>query len=579
MKRFMWSSLAVALGMLVLPPAPAPAGIIAAPVVETPSVAKVPFIAFRDLGTEPPATRLSIAVTLQYHHDDQLEELIALQNDPSSPYYRHWLTSEQFAAAFGPTAVEYARVAASLQRAGFRITHLFANRTVIDAEGTALAAERYFGTQIDRVEQPGYGIRYTNVRPALAPAELSGIVFAVNGLNDLATVHTDIQAAPMGRHTGVLEPANAEPGIYGPVGPAGIQGYGPLAFERSYNFPSTHATAVQTYNGKGRTAAIVIDADFLDSDVASYLKYFHIKRTGRTIRLSVDGGASGSASAGGTVEATLDVEAMAANAPGVTLYVYELPSFVRIGNGGITDAYNAIVSQNKADSVNSSFGLCENIDTASTLAWDHVAKQGAALGITFHAASGDTGSDCKPSGSGSGIVDAPASSPHFVAVGGTSLVTNSRGAYVAEYGWSGSGGGISAIFGTPLWQHGVVNRTQSGRNVPDVAFDANPSTGTAFFYEGSWKNNWNPVGGTSLASPLFGAALAEINEIIGGRSGLAGKTIFEFWRAHGYGKLQAAFFHDITTGSNGEYSAYVGYDNVTGIGSLDVWDLAQALKK
>ena len=51
------------------------------------------------------------------------------------------------------------------------------------------------------------------------------------------------------------------------------------------------------------------------------------------------------------------------------------------------------------------------------MAWDNIAKQGAAKGITFAASSGDDGAfQCGGLG-----VSAPASSPHFVAVGGTSI--------------------------------------------------------------------------------------------------------------------------------------------------------------
>jgi subtilase family serine protease len=575
--RFAATAVAAAfLGLPAIVPATASAATTASVVV--------PRVAFRDLGETSPATPISLAVTLAYHHPEQLEELVDLQSDPASPYFRHWLTSEQFAAAFAPSPAEYLRVAQTLSRAGFRVTKTFSNRTVIDVRGPAAAAERLFTTQIHRVYQPGYGLRYANVRPAVVPVGLQGLIFSVDGLNNLAIVHTDYQ-----RVTTRFAARRAGSAPYvGPVGTiTGTNGYGPLVFAQSYDYPTRHATGADPYNGTGRSAGIVIDADFLNSDIASFLKYFGIKRTAKTIRVPVDGGTlSDPGLQSDSVEATLDVSTIAANAPGATLYVYQTPPFAW-GVQVVTDAYNQVVSDNKVDVLNSSFGLCENAVPTVTAAIDHLATQAAALGMTFHASTGDQGSSCVGEEEG---VNIPASSPHVVAVGGTSLVVDpkNRYSYVSETGWGettasgaveGSGGGVSTVFPLPVWQKGVKNVQSSGRNLPDVSLDADPNTGTAFYFAGSWNNPWNPLGGTSLASPLFGAALAEIDEIVGGRTGLAGQRLFKLWERTGYTFKKTVYFNDITKGTNGAYSALPGYDNVTGIGSIDVWNIAQALKK
>lgn len=523
--------------------------------------------ALQDLGHAAPATSIPLAITLNYRHADQLEQLIRLQNDPSSPYFHHWLTSEQFAQAFGPTPEQYARVAATLRRAGLAVTRTYTNRTVVDAEGPVANVERLFATRIDRIVQPGYGLRYANVRPATTPFELRDEIFAVSGLNDLAIVHAG---------------ATQTPGLYGPrTNPSGYVGYGPLAFERAYDFPGIHASGKGFYDGTGRTSAIVIDADYLDSDIAGYLRYFKIKHTGKIARVSVDSGVriNRLGANSDAVEATLDVEAIAGSAPGADLYVYEIPPFI-LGDFVVTDGYNQVVSDNKVDTVNSSFAACETADVPTFKAWDHVAMQGVALGITFHASSGDLGSvEC---GGTSPSVGAPADSPHFVAVGGTALTITSDGGYKSEVGWNqggASGGGVSVEFPLPSWQKGVKNVIPSGRNVPDVAFDASPATGEAFFFKGTWKNSDNPIGGTSLASPLFGAALTEVDEVLGGRSGMAAASFFALLKKDGYGSAQAPLFHDVTSGFNFYYYCSTGYDNMTGIGSLDVWNIAQALKK
>jgi subtilase family serine protease len=272
-----------------------------------------------------------------------------------------------------------------------------------------------------------------------------------------------------------------------------------------------------------------------------------------------------------SVETTLDVETIAGNAPGTALYVYEFPNFD--SNQYVIDSYNKIVDDNIVDTANSSFGGCElALGPSVVKTFDAIAMQGAAKGITFHAASGDVPSAC---------TNAPASGTHFVAVGGTELGISARGEWLEELAWQGSEGGVSSVFPLPAWQHHVPNILLGGRNVPDVAFDADSSTGTAFYYDGyaptgcsaGWNICYDPLGGTSLASPLFGAAIVEVDELLGGRTGLVAPMLYAAFKAHGYAWDGDVLFHDISVGGNGLYDALPGYDQVTGIGSMDVYDL------
>jgi hypothetical protein len=81
-----------------------------------------------------------------------------------------------------------------------------------------------------------------------------------------------------------------------------------------------------------------------------------------------------------------------------------------------------------------------------------------------------------------------------------------------------------------------------------------------------------------LASPLFGALLDQIEQIDGGRLGLVAAKLYSL-SAVGYTRGSLIEFHDSIEGSNGIYLARIGYDQVTGIGSFDAWNLAQLLKK
>lgn len=550
-------------------------------------VAAVPNLrqqAVRDRGDAPRNAELQLSLVLRYRNGGQLEHLIAEQGDVLSPMYHHWLTTEQFDATYAPLAADYDRAIASLERGGLTVTQTSGNRTVIDARGSVGQIERYFSTSIHRVAQPGYGTEFVNVQPAYAPHDLKGVLLSVAGLDTVVVMRPFLATVPRNG----LKPrvAAKQSQLYGPVSTAtDTYGYGPAAFSHAYDLPITHtAPGGQAYDGKGRTTAIVIDADATESDFKAFLAYFHVKRTGpATRRVKIDGGPL---PLGGEpqVEATLDSEQILSNAPGTALILYETPG---LNGAEVTDAYNRVVFDNLADAVNSSFGGCEAAVGATTVeGMSALAEQGAAKGITFAASSGDAGGDL--------CANAPASSPYFVGIGGTTLNVTSSGAWATETAWgdttasgpTGSGGGISSVFALPSWQQGLAGVISGGRNVPDVALDANPLSGAALYIGETgfgpsgatgWNVLFNPIGGTSLACPLFSAAVTEIDQVHNGRAGFADGKLYGIWKSKGYGTAIKPYFHDITVGDNGLYFAGKGYDLVTGIGSIDAWNIAGAL--
>ena len=105
----------------------------------------------------------------------------------------------------------------------------------------------------------------------------------------------------------------------------------------------------------------------------------------------------------------------------------------------------------------------------------------------------------------------------------------------------------------------------SGRNVPDLAFDADPSTGASWYYGGGWAG---PIGGTSQASPIFGASLTEADQVENSRAGNFDVTLYRVWLRHGYSHNSKLYLRDITVGSNGNYQAGPGYDQMSGIGAM-----------
>ena len=187
----------------------------------------------------------------------------------------------------------------------------------------------------------------------------------------------------------------------------------------------------------------------------------------------------------------------------------------------------------------------------------------SSLGASVLVATGDQGSTgCFPNNkSTANVADFAATSPDVTAVGGTTLVLNSNGSVKSETAWSGcetqgSGGGLSSEFVTPSYQ---TSLRLPSRGVPDVAADANPSTGVAIVLNGRIQ----VFGGTSVATPIWAGLMALVNQA----RLAAGKSTLGLLNPRLYRAGPEASFRDITVGNNCGFSTEVGYDLVTGWGA------------
>ena len=194
-------------------------------------------------------------------------------------------------------------------------------------------------------------------------------------------------------------------------------------------------------------------------------------------------------------------------------------------------------------------------------------------GITFLASSGDTGS--YPNQSPTHEEGYPSVSPNVVGVGGTTLDVDGSGNYLGEVAWGngsqsatlgGSGGGLSPFEPQPGYQSGFVPQSTTQRGIPDVAFDADPNTGVPVYdsFDNGAATPWEQIGGTSLACPCWAGliAITDQDRVAFGLGTLDGPT----QTLPAIYSLPQSDFHDITTGSNGAFSAGPGYDLVTGRG-------------
>ena len=126
---------------------------------------------------------------------------------------------------------------------------------------------------------------------------------------------------------------------------------------------------------------------------------------------------------------------------------------------------------------------------------------------------------------------------------------------------SGSGGASASSSGgaSASSSGGASASSSGGRGVPDVAGNADPTTGYQVYADGKAQ----VVGGTSAVAPLWAALIGRLAQATGQRFGLIQPTLY----AGITPGTDVAGFNDITSGNNGAYSAGPGWDACTGLGS------------
>ncbi len=510
--------------------------------------------------------QLNLSIGLKLRNSSDLDSLLSAIYNPNSSQYHQYLTPNQFNQLFSPTPDQVQQVVSYLQSQGMTVTSVAPNNLLIDATATVAQVTQAFNVQINTY-QVGNHTFYANTGSPSVPTSISQLITSISGLDNSVTYHPLYRR--LNKHN-LIHSANL----------AAPSGFGPKDLSGAYN-----ATPLQNAGilGDNQTVALFELDGYQLSDVQQYFQTYGLA-TPTISNVLVDNfnGASGQ----GAIEVELDMEVVGAIAPHANQIVYEGPNTTQ----GLNDTYNQIVHDNKAHVVSISWGLCEAYSGAAELqTLDTIFKQGAAQGIAFFAASGDSGAyDC---GDGNLGVDSPAGDPYITGVGGTNLQLNA-GAYGSESVWSnpndtqrspngaGGGGGVSSTFTHPSWQTG--SGVQNGnREVPDVSADADPATGYATYCtvtnSGCPSTGWITVGGTSAAAPLWAGSMTLINQYLQAQ----GKAVVGYANPALYGlfntQQQSPAFHDVTSGNNLHYAATTGYDMASGIGSPDVTNIAHDL--
>jgi kumamolisin len=444
------------------------------------------------------------------------------------------LTREEFAVRHGANPASVELVQAFAKEYGFAVeSSPRACPCTVRLTGTVAAMEKAFGVSL---ETQSTGAKTYRVRDGAIylPEELDGHVLAVLGLDNRPQARAHFRVAKP-------EAVNVS--------------YTPVQVGALYGFPAGATASGQTIG------LIELGGGYKEADVTTYFKTLGLAAPVLTAVL-VDGGTNSPGDPNGADgEVMLDIEVSAAIATGAKVAVYFAPNT----DQGFIDAVTTAVhdTTNKPSVISISWGGPESSwTTQATSALDAACQAAAALGVTITVACGDNGST---DGAAGNNVDFPASSPHVLACGGTTL--EGKGTTItSEVVWNelasnegATGGGVSTVFALPTWQANsnvpAATTSAGGRGVPDVAGDADPTTG----YEVRVDGENSVIGGTSAVAPLWAGLIALANQQNGVDAGFVNPTL--------YAAGATMAFRDITQGNNGAFSAGPGWDACSGQGS------------
>lgn len=579
--------------------------------------------------------RMAIIFKPSAAQQQALQTLLQQQQDPASPNYHKWLTPEQFGARFGMSAADLAKVAAWLQAQGLSVLGYSHSHNEVYFTGNAGQVEYAFRTELHNYSVNGE-LHFANAIDPSLPTAFADAVIAVHGLNDFhpaprnvkmrqVTVTSNFTSNVSGSH--FVTPADLAT-IYdlGPLYSAGFDGTGQKiavvgqtiihtadidAFRSAAGLSSKNFQQILAGGTAGvRTTGDEVEADLdveLSGGIAKNATIIYVYTgTGSnngawdSLQYIVDNDVAPVVSTsyglcesgnGSAFAQLVQGWAQQANAQGQTIVA-------AAGDDGAADCETA-------GSTSATTGLA--VDVPASI--PEVTGLGGTE-FTGDAAAAVTGSTAPATQFWGGASDANGGG-----TGGSSALK-----YIPEMAWndttadnqlSATGGGASSImcgstlcFPKPSWQQGVT-LSDGARDVPDLSLTSSPDhdgyliCSQAFFagktpavtscssgFRGS-DQSLAVVGGTSTAAPSFAGVLALLNQAtISPGQGNINPTLYTLAAS------TPAAFHDITSGNNKVpctkastdcasggtigFNAGAGYDQVTGLGSIDGFQLVQA---
>lgn len=568
-----------------------------------------------------------------------LQGLIAAQQNPTSPLYHQWLTPDQFAARFGMAQADVEKVQTWLEQQGFSIDSVARSRNLIHFSGSVGQVEQAFQTEMHYYTVGGEK-HFAPSTTLSVPAAIAPTVASVMNLSDFKPRAMHVRSnnvQPRSNFTsGVSGSVFFAPGdiklIYdlNPLLNASINGTGQsIAIMGQSSVAVSDIEAFQTAAGMtvkdptmvpvpGSGSPVTSSGDESESDldlewssaIAPGADVFFVFTGNNTtygvfnsLEYAVD------EKIGNII--SLSYGACEPNIPTTDSTALEL-----IVSQGVTQGQTIVSASGDAGST-----ACyvSPTTTSPTLA----VQEG--LAVNYPASSeyvtGVGGTEISQSNS----AYYTAGSAYWTGeTAGTDILTSAL-QYIPEVVWNDSlsnaqnggdlsagGGGVSTLYKSkPSWQKGVPGiPSDNARDVPDVSLFSSPQF-VPYIYCTSDTSGWSNgqvascnsgfrdssttdltlAGGTSFATPIFAGMVAILNQEKGYTSGqgLLNPTLYTL---ASNSATYATAFHDVTSGNNecpsslgltfcsgsatSHYAAGTGYDQATGLGSVDLNNLATA---
>ncbi len=511
------------------------------------------------------------------------------------PRDRKYLNDEEFNSTFGADPADLAKIAAWARTSKLKVLDSSVPMRRVLVQGSIRDISKAFGVELNDYQHPQTGRFRGRVGQIHVPADLSGVVQGVFGLDTRNVGHPRIRRGnfrPVDIETLGLA-SKKKGGSAAPAANPFPGAFFPTEVAELYAYPSQ-------LNGSGQNVAIfAFNGTSPDPrggyKLAALQNYFDKVLGGNTPTIKDvvvqgpgnDPGPDTTASSNrgdSTGEVMLDMCVVGSVAPDANIFMY----FTEFTSQGWVDALNqAITDDNQISVISISYGNPEDDPEG---AWTSMGVQNVNLavqaavakGITICCASGDDGSSDGATNLTGAHVDFPASSPFVLGVGGTNLVATSATppTIQSETVWNeilqnegATGGGVSDVFTKPTYQNSVsvppsANPPHNiGRGVPDVAAVADPVTGVVVMHIDG--KHLEQIGGTSASTPLWASLIARLNQGLNARCGFLNPLL--------YGKFSSGVLRDIKVGNNGAYPAGPGWDACTGLGSPNGVQLFQAL--
>jgi subtilase family serine protease len=379
-----------------------------------------------------------------------LEQLLAQQQDRTSPNYHKWLTPEQYASRFGLNQNDLTKITAWLQSEGFTILGIPRGRNEVIFSGTASQIQNAFKTEIHRYAVNGE-IHVANSTSLSVPASLNGIVTGIRGIADFRP--KPMYVRPTGNAKSHALHPNYTITTTGDTQPSYFLAPGDIATLYDLNPLYTASTPI---DGTGEKLAIIGQTDVYLADLADFRTGFGLNPiTGCTT--NTNGVVTSCASTptnyfqyvlvpgitdpgvpstcGDIFESDLDIEWSGAIAKNAQIIFVNAPATFNAdcteytNNGGVNAALDYAIQEDIAPVISMSYGSCE----AESDSLESNLTQANTEGITIMNSAGDTGAagcdgqapnyPTRPYAAAEyGLaVNYPASSQYVTGVGGTAI--------------------------------------------------------------------------------------------------------------------------------------------------------------